>query len=60
MLIGGLAVSADPRIGALELAPGAPLPPVEVVELFAAGPGARMVRVPLREYLKKNESGPKE
>jgi hypothetical protein len=51
--IGNLVSVFDPRIAALGLAPGAPLPAIDLFVLYASGPGAPLQVVPMNEYMRK-------
>ena len=50
--VGGLVASSDPKISALALTPGIPLPHIELYELYTSGPGAPLKFTPLLEYMR--------
>lgn len=51
-LVGGMVVAPDLRISALGLIPGKPLPPIDIHEVYADGPGAPLEMAPLTSYLR--------
>ena len=53
LLVGDIVFSVDPRVALLGLTPGAPLPPIETVVLYAPGPGSPMRFAPLSSYLRE-------
>jgi hypothetical protein len=50
---GGIVVSTDPRISALMITPGVPMPAMPVVVLDTRGPGEPIETYPLQNYMEK-------
>jgi hypothetical protein len=50
---GGLVITLDPRVSALGLTPGVPLPHIDLYVLYASGPGATLDVHPMLDYMYK-------